>query len=93
MVLVGNKLDLEKDRKVTTEEGQALARELGCPFFESSAKTHHNVQEAFFELVRQSRKILGPQIGSTPSTTTTTGKGGKGKKDTPKKPGGWCVIL
>lgn len=42
--LVGNKIDLV-DRVVTTQQGQALAQELGALFFEISAKTNQGVQE------------------------------------------------
>lgn len=50
-VLIGNKCDRE-DRKVTTEQGLALARELEVPFFEVSAKSNVNVQEAFEHMAR-----------------------------------------
>eukprot|EP00020_Sapocribrum_chincoteaguense_P002621 CAMPEP_0170746194 /NCGR_PEP_ID=MMETSP0437-20130122/8683_1 /TAXON_ID=0 /ORGANISM="Sexangularia sp." /LENGTH=218 /DNA_ID=CAMNT_0011084937 /DNA_START=64 /DNA_END=717 /DNA_ORIENTATION=+ len=56
MVLVGNKSDLEQERQVTTGEGGDLAKEFGIPFLESSAKTRVNVEEAFFQLVREIRK-------------------------------------
>jgi GTPase KRas protein len=58
MVLLGNKCDLESERQVTTGEGQDLAKSYGCPFFESSAKTRVNVEESFFELVREIRRDL-----------------------------------
>src|SRR5688500_4802976 len=58
MILVGNKCDLETERQVTTGEGQDLARSFGCPFFESSAKTRINVEESFYELVREIRKEM-----------------------------------
>ena len=45
--------DLVDDREVTTEEGRALAKSFGVPFFESSAKSRINVEEPFYELVRQ----------------------------------------
>jgi GTPase KRas protein len=62
MVLIGNKCDLESDRQVTTQEGQDLAKNFGCPFFESSAKTRINVEESFYQLVREIRKeIQGEQ--------------------------------
>jgi GTPase SAR1 family protein len=55
MVLVGNKCDLVDDRKVSTQEGEALAREWGnVTFKETSARTKRiNVDEVFFDLIRQ----------------------------------------
>jgi GTPase SAR1 family protein len=46
-VLVGNKIDLEGDRKVSYEEGDQLASELQVPFVETSALTGNNVEQAF----------------------------------------------
>jgi len=46
ILIIGNKSDLE-DRAVSTEEGQALADELGVPFIEASAKSADHVAEAF----------------------------------------------
>ena len=49
MVLVGNKCDLEEERRVSPAEGLALAKSFGCPFFETSAKERVNVAEVFAE--------------------------------------------
>jgi len=46
MIFIGNKRDLEKERKVDTETAEALAAQWGCPFLEASAKTGENVAEA-----------------------------------------------
>eukprot|EP01086_Lenisia_limosa_P008481 TRINITY_DN2_c0_g4_i1.p1 TRINITY_DN2_c0_g4~~TRINITY_DN2_c0_g4_i1.p1 ORF type:complete len:201 (-),score=59.99 TRINITY_DN2_c0_g4_i1:80-637(-) len=57
MVLVGNKCDLESERVVPQEQGSKLSETFGsCAFLESSAKTKHNVNEIFFNLVRQINK-------------------------------------
>lgn len=56
IIIVGNKCDLEQDREVTKEEGMALARSFGCKFIETSAKQRINVEQAFYELVREIRK-------------------------------------
>jgi len=60
MVLVGNKCDLETERQVTTGEGSDLAKSFGCPFFESSAKTRVNVEESFYQLVREIKRENNP---------------------------------
>eukprot|EP01105_Mastigella_eilhardi_P007411 TRINITY_DN1886_c0_g1_i5.p1 TRINITY_DN1886_c0_g1~~TRINITY_DN1886_c0_g1_i5.p1 ORF type:complete len:203 (-),score=75.66 TRINITY_DN1886_c0_g1_i5:75-638(-) len=60
MVLCGNKCDLEQDRKVTTQEGADLAKTYACAFKETSARTRVNVEESFFELVREIRKATKP---------------------------------
>jgi GTPase KRas len=56
MVLVGNKSDLESERVVTYDEGKLYAKSLGINFLESSARKRKNVDDSFFELVRQVRK-------------------------------------
>lgn len=38
-VMVGNKADLRRQRKVTTMEARTVAREIGCGVFEVSAAT------------------------------------------------------
>jgi GTPase KRas protein len=56
MVLVGNKCDLVRERQVTAAEGAEKAALFGCPFFETSALLKKNVNEVFFQLVREVRK-------------------------------------
>jgi len=56
IVMVGNKKDLEQNRQVNTAECQTKCKNLGIPFFEASAKTRENVENAFHQLVREIRK-------------------------------------
>eukprot|EP00466_Bigelowiella_natans_P015533 jgi/Bigna1/51880/estExt_Genewise1Plus.C_40013 len=84
--IVGNKADL--DRKVSTEEGKELAQNQHSLYFETSANTGANVDEAFASLVEEILKTSrGLEIDESvrrlaPSTTDTcrcnTGGGGKG---------------
>ena len=53
MVLVGNKSDLEDERVVGKDQGHGLSKQFNCSFLESSAKLKVNVNEIFFDLVRQ----------------------------------------
>ena len=47
IILIGNKKDLEDKRQISYEEGEALAKENGLLFLETSAKTAYNVIESF----------------------------------------------
>ncbi|XP_044122359.1 ras-related protein Rab-13 isoform X2 [Neovison vison] len=51
-LLLGNKCDMEAKRKVQKERAVKLAREHGIRFFETSAKSSTNVDEAFSSLAR-----------------------------------------
>jgi len=48
-LLIGNKSD-RTDRAVSDSEGAALAKELGMPFLETSARTSDNVEAAFIKM-------------------------------------------
>jgi Ras-related protein Rab-8A len=57
-ILIGNKCDWEEKRVVSTEQGQALADELGIPFLEVSAKSNINIDKAFYSLAADIKKRL-----------------------------------
>ena len=82
IMLVGNKADLVDKRDVTTEEGEQLAAKFNCQFKETSAKTRLNVEEAFYDLVREIRRTQS--IGG--------GDDGDGKKTMRKKKNS-CALL
>ena len=51
-ILMGSKCDDNDLMEVTEEEGKKLADEFGMNFFETSAKTGYNVNEAFNFLIQ-----------------------------------------
>lgn len=64
VAIVGNKTDLADKRQVSVEEGEAMAKELGALFLETSAKAGFNIKALF-------RKIAASLPGSE-------GQGGDG---------------
>lgn len=98
IMLVGNKSDRVTEREVSTQEGHALARELGCEFVEASAKNCVNVERAFYDVVRILRRQR--QAAARRNTGPGTSDGGGPGKDKPGKDGRGrarkprtCVIL
>ncbi|XP_012588241.1 PREDICTED: ras-related and estrogen-regulated growth inhibitor isoform X1 [Condylura cristata] len=72
LILVGNKADLDHSRQVSTEEGEKLASELACAFYECSACTGEgNITEIFYELCREVRRRRMVQ-GKTRRRSSTT---------------------
>ncbi|SGY68103.1 BQ5605_C004g02850 [Microbotryum silenes-dioicae] len=71
VVLVGNKADRANEREVGRDEGQALAKKLGCEFVETSAKTRLNLELAYYTVVRM---IRAQREGTTPGSKVAGGK-------------------
>jgi len=57
MIIVGNKSDLENEREISTKEGEEQAKQWGCRFIETSAKKRINVDEVFYDIVREIKKF------------------------------------
>ena len=55
--LIGNKIDKTEERKISTEQGEALAKEFNLPFFEASAKSGENVDEIFKALYQKISEV------------------------------------
>ena len=98
-VLVGNKIDLQDKREVSTKDAEKFANEKEFIFFEVSAKTGQGVQELFnnniFPEMAKKFKIVGDeedenyQNNQNPDTQENNIKldGNENKK---KKKGGCC---
>jgi hypothetical protein len=54
-------MDLEDERKVPCEEGEAMAKELGAFYCEVSAKTGRGIEELFVRVAEECyKKLRGP---------------------------------
>jgi small GTP-binding protein len=51
IILVGNKCDLENERKVSKEKGEEKAKTMNASFFETSALSKVNIDDIFKEIV------------------------------------------
>lgn len=80
LVLFGNKLDLAQQRAISTQQGQELADKHEIMFFETSAATGENVQEAFNECVKAVFAKAEPPNSITPSRIDVN-QGDKKKKE------------
>ena len=57
LILLGNKADLDKNRKVAPEQGEAVAKQLRLHgYLETSAKTGHHVTQCFNTLATEMHK-------------------------------------
>ena len=73
-------------------EGEALARQFGCKFIETSAKSRINVENAFYDLVREIRRY-NKEMSSYPSGSGAFGsRAPEGKMDVsePGESAGCC---
>ena len=57
-ILVGNKCDLEENRKVSFEEGMELSKHYEIPFLETSAKNSVNVESSFITMSKEIKRNI-----------------------------------
>lgn len=61
IMVVGNKRDIKKElRKVSPQEGEALAKEMGCGWTEASARDNENVTLSFELMIAQIERSQNP---------------------------------
>ena len=78
-------------------EGEDLARQFGCAFIETSAKSRINVDNAFYNIVREIRRY-NKEMSSYPPGGSTPGVGGTAHPPGPNEKNdrgccGGCVVM
>ncbi len=63
--LVGNKIDQEKQRQVSTFEGKKLAEKYNWTFCEASAASNVGISDVFFGLNEVTKHSLAEVLGSS----------------------------
>ena len=81
-VIVGNKLDMENNRKITKEAAENLSLKYGIKLWEVSAKDNTNIEEMFLDtiktLLEKNSKIISE--GSSIANNIQLNKNVKNKK-------------
>jgi Ras family protein len=65
LVLVGNKKDLQAERKIGQEQGKKLAESWKAVFLEASAKNNDSVTDIFSAIITQIEKADGSTSGQS----------------------------
>jgi len=91
-ILIGNKCDVDPSaRAVTKAQGEALAKEFGMQFFETSAKKDIGVSDAFSCIAKQVVARLNAQQGGSAGGKSAPAKVELKNAPTPEvKRGGFC---
>ena len=77
-ILIGNKCDLEDKRKVSFDEGNALASANHIKFYETSSKEGLNVDDAFIDIAKEIESTL--EESESNNITLRANTDGKRKK-------------
>ncbi|KER28693.1 hypothetical protein T265_04561 [Opisthorchis viverrini] len=57
VILVANKLDLVRNRLISSQKGKRLARLHGCKYFEISTAINHMIDELLVEIILQVKRL------------------------------------
>lgn len=87
-----------RTNETLSTEGEQAAKEFGCPFLETSAKSRTNVERAFYDTVREIRRYnreLGNPAGGSKENGGPQGPMGVDDHDGGNSSGccGKCVVM
>lgn len=87
MILIANKIDLVRKRKVTKEEAKSVAKQYDCKYIETSAALNHHVDELLVGILSQIRltRTPGMQMERPDFEARARSKSGKCSLPGPKR--------
>jgi ferredoxin-fold anticodon binding domain-containing protein len=59
---VGNKIDLDKIREISKEEGKSLAKKLSTKYYEISALLDKNIDKVFRRLIHDMYELANAEM-------------------------------
>jgi len=68
LCIVGNKIDLETSRKITTEQGEQYAQSIGAQYYEASARLNQGIDTMFTDVAKKLKVIY---IKNPPKNTNS----------------------
>jgi small GTP-binding protein len=81
LIIIANKIDLENEREVKTEEISKKAKELNIEYYETSAKENINIDESFNKIIEKvHRNLYNKQQGFALGNKKDNDKGKEGSK-------------
>uniref|UniRef100_A0AAZ3QV71 Ras-related protein Rab-21 n=1 Tax=Oncorhynchus tshawytscha TaxID=74940 RepID=A0AAZ3QV71_ONCTS len=96
LCIVGNKVDLEKERHVSVEEAEGYAESVGAKHYHTSAKLNKGIEELFLDLCKRMMETAQAEErakGNGASQSTTSRRGVQIVDDDPQAAtaaGGCC---
>lgn len=64
LTIVGNKIDLEKERRVQHQDAVNYAAEVGARHYETSAKVNEGIEELFLDLTNQMVEVRDRKLAA-----------------------------
>ena len=62
IMIIGNKIDMQEHREISTYQAQELANKLNVPYMESSAKKATNIDQIFETMTKMMISKFGDKI-------------------------------
>lgn len=83
IIMIGNKKDLDKSRRILYDEANTLATNWNIPYIETSAKTRENVDRAFSEIFVKIKELKAQRQRNSTMAANSNSKNTRGASASP----------